>query len=144
MDLLPSKNRLLAACRGDVQDHHPLLQWASQLSEIHQRLLGTDESSRTEIEQRRIGLVRDINQWVAQQLPPSLGCARLHTESLGTVIDRLAKFTAYAHAALTSTAEWELWDAWERLAELAVGYEDLKDEVSTGRRRLPYTKPEIT
>ncbi|NNH71024.1 DUF4254 domain-containing protein [Nocardia uniformis] len=140
MEPFPSKNRMLAACRGDTECAHPLLRWACELSKIHQQLLDADESMRTTTDQRRTALVRDIDQWIARELPPALGCARLHTETMGTVIDRLAKFTASANAALTSTAEVELWDSWERLAELAVGYEDLKDEISCGRRRLPYAQ----
>ncbi|MCU1648844.1 MAG: hypothetical protein JWN03_9119 [Nocardia sp.] len=137
MELLPAKSLILAACRGDVRDNHPVLRWASDLSDLHQQLLSTSGSMRDEIDCWRTELIGDINLWVAQQLPPSLGCARLHTESLGAVIDRLAKFTACAFAELSGTGEWELREAWERLAELAVGYEDLTEEVSTGRRRLP-------
>ncbi|WP_328290671.1 DUF4254 domain-containing protein [Nocardia aurantiaca] len=92
---------------------------------------------RDSIEQQRRALIHDIDNWVANQVLPTLGCARLHTESLGAVIDRLSKFSACALAALTSADDSELWHAWERLAQLAVGYDDLKDEVSTGRRRLP-------
>lgn len=32
---------------------------------------------------------------------------------------------------------WLIHDAWECLAELAIGYEDLAYELGTGRRRLP-------
>ncbi|MRH92879.1 DUF4254 domain-containing protein [Nocardia sp. SYP-A9097] len=139
MDLLPAKHGLLAACRGNVQNSHPLLHWASELSEIHEQLAGAEERAETELAQRRVSLIHDIDQWVGRQLPPSHGGARIHTESLGAVIDRLAAFTACACAALKSTGGEELRDTWERLAELAVGYEDLKDEVLTGRRRLPRT-----
>ena len=140
MELLPAKNLILAACRGDVRDDHPVLRWASDLSDLHQQLSGANESARDEIDCWRGELIRDINRWVARQLPPSLGCARMHTESLGAVIDRLARLSASAHAALAGIGEWELIEAWERLAELAIGYEDLTDEVSTGRRRLPNTQ----
>lgn len=98
MDPLPSKGRVLAACRGNIQGDHPVLRWASELAEVHNRRLATDPAGRNEIEQRRVTLIHDIDQWVASQLPPSLGCARLHTESLGAVIDRLSKFTACACA----------------------------------------------
>ncbi|NNH73815.1 DUF4254 domain-containing protein [Nocardia uniformis] len=137
MDLLPAKNRVLAACRGDIQEDHPLLRWAEALADLHQERLSTEPVARAAVDQRRAALVDSIDQWANRGLPPSLGGARLHTESLGSVVDRLAMFTACAYAALASTSEWELWDAWERLAELAVGYDDLKDEVATGRRRLP-------
>ncbi|QIS11164.1 hypothetical protein [Nocardia arthritidis] len=48
----------------------------------------------------------------------------------------VAKFIARAYAALASRVERELGDAWERLAELTVGYADLVAEMSAGRRRL--------
>ncbi|MGV9663742.1 DUF4254 domain-containing protein [Nocardia niigatensis] len=140
MDALPAKDRVLAACRGNVQGDHPLLRWASELGELHHQRLAIDPSARDEIEQRRRALIHAIDNWVVHQIPPSPGCARLHTETLGAVIDRLSKFTARAYAALTNADDGDLWDAWERLAELAVGYDDLKDEVSTGRRRLPGTR----
>ncbi|WP_175585881.1 hypothetical protein [Nocardia cyriacigeorgica] len=40
-------------------------------------------------------------------------------------------------AAALADGSGELGDAWERLAELAVGYDDLASEVAAGRRRLP-------
>ncbi|MGX1811680.1 DUF4254 domain-containing protein [Nocardia sp. NPDC055321] len=137
MDPLPPKRLVLAACRGDVPQDDPLLRWVGELAGIHRRLLGCGEFVPVELDRLRAGLVRDIDLWVARQLPPAPGGARLHTETLGMVIDRLARFSASAHAALAGTVDLELWDAWERLAELAVGYEDLTDEVSSGRRRLP-------
>lgn len=140
MDTLPPKDHLLAACRGTHRSEHPLLSWARELAELHQQqVTATGMSDGQDFELRRHQLVLQVDKWVAQQLPVSIGCARLHTETLGTVIDRLAKFTTSATAALNGATDVDLWDAWERLAELAIGYEDLKDEVSTGRRRLPST-----
>jgi hypothetical protein len=133
---LPGKNLLLAACRGDAHDH-PLLRSARELAELHELRLGASRERADEIDQERVGLVRAIDQWVAGQLTPSLGAARVHTETVGAVVDRLGQFTACAFAALAGGSNSELGDAWERLAELAIGYEDLKDEVLVGRRRLP-------
>lgn len=137
MDVLPAKNRLLAACRGSVHDSHPLLQWASELSEIHLQLLAIGDRTRGEIDLRRAELVHDIDVWITWQLPPSSGGARVHTETMGAVINRLAQFTAAAYAALANPIDGEVLGAWERLGELAIGYEDLADEVRVGRRRLP-------
>lgn len=140
MEFFPAKNRILAVCRGNAQDNHPVLLWARELSEIHQRLLTIDEVAQSEIDRRRAELIHAIDEWIARVLPPSLGCARLHTETAGAVIDRLAEFSARAFAALTNPGGGEPFIAWERLAELAVAYEDLADEVSSGRRRLPYAR----
>ncbi|NNH73747.1 DUF4254 domain-containing protein [Nocardia uniformis] len=137
MTMLPAKDRLLAACRGEIRDNHPLLRWACELSEIHHRLLAAAESTHGDIDQHRATLIHAIDSWVAQQVPSPSGGARLHTETLGAVINRLAEFNALAFAALANPCDSEPFIAWERLAELAVGYEDLIDEVSSGRRRLP-------
>ncbi|MFD0365430.1 DUF4254 domain-containing protein [Nocardia sp. GCM10030253] len=134
---LPGKNPMLAACRGDANNDHPLLRSARELAELHELRLGASRERADEIDHERTRLVREIDCWVTGQLPPSLGAARVHTETIGAVVDRLGQFTACAFAALASGSNWELGDAWERLAELAIGYEDLKDEVSVGRRRLP-------
>jgi LPS sulfotransferase NodH len=53
------------------------------------------------------------------------------------VVDRLALLSACAYAAMADDQGWDLWFAWERLAELAIAYEDLVTELSRGRRRLP-------
>ncbi|MFD0360471.1 DUF4254 domain-containing protein [Nocardia sp. GCM10030253] len=134
---LPGKNLLLAACRGDANNDHPLLRSARELAELHEQRVGASRDRVDEIDHERTRLVREIDYWVTGQLPPSLGAARVHTETIGAVVDRLGQFTAGAFAALASGSNSELGDAWERLAELAIGYEDLKDEVSVGHRRLP-------
>ncbi|WP_245720346.1 DUF4254 domain-containing protein [Nocardia uniformis] len=107
------------------------------MSELHKQQLAVDEVVRPEIDQRRAELIRAIDEWIARVLPPSLGCARLHTETVGAVIDRLAEFSASAFVALANPRDGEPFIAWERLAELAVAFEDLTDELSSGRRRLP-------
>ncbi|MEU7766192.1 DUF4254 domain-containing protein [Nocardia sp. NPDC049190] len=137
LEPLPTKHRLLAAYRGDAHDAHPLLGAARQLAELHERQLGAGLEQAELINKRRVLLIRDIDRWVTGQLRPSLGAARIHTETVGAVVDRLAHYTALAYAALASNSSAALSDAWERLAELSIGYEDLKDEVTTGHRRLP-------
>ncbi|MGY2121976.1 DUF4254 domain-containing protein [Nocardia gipuzkoensis] len=133
----PGKHRLLAACRGEAHDDHPLLSAARDLAALHERRLSAGPEQAESIDQCRTRLVRDIDRWVTGRLRPSLGAARVHTETVGSVVDRLAQYTAYAYAALASSSTQSLGDAWEQLAELAVGYEDLTDEVGTGHRRLP-------
>lgn len=127
---------MLQACRGDVDTDHPLLRAARELTTLHERRLVARETAR-EIDEYRVREVRAIDRWVAADLPVAHGGAYLHTETVGAILDRLAYLTVCAYAALSDESDWELWFAWERLAELAVGYEDLVDELSTGRRRLP-------
>ncbi|WP_223885158.1 DUF4254 domain-containing protein [Nocardia colli] len=142
-DPFPPKHQLLQACRGELPADHPLLRLARELTDLHeQRLCAAkdtiaDRRHIDDIDSRRAGLVRDIDRWVILQLPPSHGAAHVHTETVGAVVDKLAQYTACAFAALTSASQWELGDAWEQLAELAIGYDDLAAELSAGRRRLP-------
>ncbi|MFD6162434.1 DUF4254 domain-containing protein [Nocardia sp. NPDC060256] len=133
----PTKNQLLQACRGDLPIDHPVLHTARTLTVLHERRLSESCCAHEETDRQRAASVRTIDNWLDQQLPPSHGAASVHTETVGEVIDRLAQLTAAAYAALTSACEWDLWDAWERLAELAIGYEDLATDVNSGRRRLP-------
>src|SRR6266567_899548 len=134
---LPTKSELLHACRGIEYDWHPILRAAHALTELHERRLGAGDSEISELDRARAGHVADIDCCVTSSLPPAHGSAHVHTETLGAVVDRVAQFTATAYAALASPVDWRLCDAWERLAELAVGYEDLIAELHTGRRRLP-------
>ncbi|WP_040774345.1 DUF4254 domain-containing protein [Nocardia pneumoniae] len=134
---LPAKHQVLQACRGELHEGNPLLRCAHELTTLHERRLSAGCESLNEIDALRARLVRDIDRWITVQLPPAHGAAHVHTETMGAVIDRLAQLTAHAYAALTSSSEWDLWDAWQRLAELAVGYDDLAAEVCAGVRRLP-------
>ncbi|MBF6329863.1 DUF4254 domain-containing protein [Nocardia transvalensis] len=133
---LPSKHELLRACRAEPEGDHVLLNHAHALTVLHERRLGANGDI-DEIDGERTRLVHEIDCWVISRLPPSHGGASLHTETVGAVVDRLAQYTACAYAALANAGDWNLFDAWERLAELAVGYEDLANDVSSGRRRLP-------
>ncbi|UGT39098.1 DUF4254 domain-containing protein [Nocardia yamanashiensis] len=136
-DPLPTKSQVLRACRGSGFPGHPLLRAAHDLAEVHERRLSATPDQAAALEQIRTDLVHEIDRWITSQLPPSHGGARVHTETLGAVIDRLAALTAHAYAALASATTRDLANIWEHLAELAIGYEDLTSEVRTGRRRLP-------
>lgn len=135
----PPKIEVLQACRCAEYPPHTVLDYAHELAVLHERRLSARNGDLDDIDSERERVIGEIDRWVLLELPPAHGSAWIHTETLGSVLDRLARFTAKAYAALAgSTAgDWELWDAWERLAELAVAYEDLTAEVAAGRRRLP-------
>ncbi|WP_063050713.1 DUF4254 domain-containing protein [Nocardia arthritidis] len=133
---LPTRSELLRACReGAPPPGHPVLLRARALAELHTRRLREEEVC--DIDERRARLIRDVDRWVEVRLPAARGGAYLHTESVGSVVDRLARLSACAYAAMAADQGWDLWFAWERLAELAIAYEDLVTELSRGRRRLP-------
>ncbi|WP_324197592.1 DUF4254 domain-containing protein [Nocardia abscessus] len=135
---LPTRSELLQACREDAPlPDHPVLLRARALAELHVRRLRLGQTGVCDIEGRRAQLIRDVDRWVVPRLPAARGGVYLHTESLGSVVDRFARLSACAYAAMANDQEWDLWFAWERLAEVAVAYEDLVIELTSGRRRLP-------
>ncbi|MGQ4596996.1 DUF4254 domain-containing protein [Nocardia sp. R6R-6] len=138
MKPLPTKELVLHACRAAPRRDHPILASAHLLAGLHQRRLRADIGGPNHIDQQRAQLVLAVDRWVATEMPLPHGGALMHTETVGMVIDRLAQFSTAAHEILPAATEWAVHDAWERLAELALGYEDLAYEVAAGLRRLPY------
>ncbi|MGW3540950.1 DUF4254 domain-containing protein [Nocardia niigatensis] len=145
--LLPTSDLLLRACRGHRVIGGPLLWFAHDLAVLHgRRLVGrggigpeTDPTSIVETKRRRIELVMAIDDWIVRSVPQHRLGATLHTETVGSVIDRLAEASVRAHHALmTLDANDEmLHGAWHHLAELSDAYDDLVRDVLAGRRRLP-------
>ncbi|WP_067896128.1 DUF4254 domain-containing protein [Nocardia vaccinii] len=135
---LPSKDLLLAACAGNMLVPHPILQAAHRLSGLHKFRIRARGDQLREIDRERAESVRGIDCWVAANKPEVRGGAYLHSESVGMVIDRIAAFAVEAWAALDrGIPELERHYMWQRLAQLALAYEDLVHEISTGRRILP-------
>ncbi|WP_280232354.1 DUF4254 domain-containing protein [Nocardia cyriacigeorgica] len=137
MSILPAKELLLAACRTTPRGDHPILGAAHLLTGLHTRRRRAALGATTEIDRQRAGLVLAIDRWIATELPIPPGGAHMHTETVGTVVDRMALLTGRADETLATAPAWLIHDAWESLAELAVGYEDLAYELGTGRRKLP-------
>uniref|UniRef100_UPI001C219122 DUF4254 domain-containing protein n=1 Tax=Nocardia alni TaxID=2815723 RepID=UPI001C219122 len=105
---------------------------------LHEERLSAPRARIDEIDTRRKELIHEADHWIDTRITPAQATARIHTETIGSVLDRLATFTAHAYATLTApTPYWELCDAWESVAELACAYEDLVAEVTRGQRRLP-------
>ncbi|MFI5781954.1 DUF4254 domain-containing protein [Nocardia sp. NPDC051570] len=91
-----------------------------------------------EIDCARGDLVHEIDCWVAAEMPLPVSAASMHTETLGMVVDRLARYSVDAYVALAAgLPEWRLHHAWKRLAELSIGYADLSSEIGCRTRRLP-------
>ncbi|GAB2669720.1 hypothetical protein GCM10027088_55520 [Nocardia goodfellowii] len=123
-----------------------MLWFARDLAVLHERRLvgrggciDTNPVVVLEIERRRTELVMAVDDWVARSVPQHRLGATLHTETVGSVIDRLAESSVRAHHALmTLDAHDEmLHGAWHHLAELADAYDDLVRDIVAGRRRLP-------
>nr|WP_153349116.1 DUF4254 domain-containing protein [Nocardia aurantia] len=117
-----------------------MLRSARALAELHTRRVEIrDPRMVTEIDCRRSELVEDINEWVEQELPQHRNGASLHTESLGAVVDRMARSWVDANLAIDRDGPRSdnTHKHWYHLAELVDGYTDLVIDVAGGRRRLP-------
>ncbi len=137
---LPTAPQLLCAFQGRRFQDRELLRSAHALAELHQRRAQVlDAALIDEIDCRRRELVDDINDWVAQEIPQHRNGASLHTESLGAVVDRMARSWVDANQVIhTEGARSDnTHKHWYQLAELVDGYTDLVTDVAGGRRRLP-------
>ncbi|WP_330233297.1 DUF4254 domain-containing protein [Nocardia sp. NBC_00508] len=138
---LLSAKELLCAMRGDYAGDHPLARWARRLAELHRtpRLTGSAGICGEKCCARE-DLVHAIDVWTERNVPQHRHGVALHTETLGSVIDRIADAQSRATTVLMSSqtaADPRVHAAWHRLAELVDGYNDLIAQVTDGVRRLP-------
>ncbi len=135
---LPSRGELLEACNGTIRLNHPVLHAARDLAALHTDRCSPVSELNSEFDCSRVELVCAVDRWVASHLPQARGASYLHTESVGTVIDRIAQYRVHAHAALSSRiVEPHRHFLWQRLAELTIAYGDLAFEISAGLRNVP-------
>nr|WP_249357854.1 DUF4254 domain-containing protein [Nocardia cyriacigeorgica] len=138
--VLPTAPQLLCAFQGRRFQDREMLRSAHALVELHERRAQLrDTALVAEIDCRRVELVDDINEWITQEVPQHRNGATLHTESLGAVIDRMARSWVNANQAIdiNGARSDNTHKHWYHLAELVDGYTDLIAEVTGGRRRLP-------
>lgn len=88
---------------------------------------------------RRVTLVEQIDDWVARGIHSELG-ASLHTETFGSVVDRMAIGWVRVHSLRCAGSGEQARLALRQLTELAAAYDDLVRDVVSGRRRLPSWK----
>ncbi|HLS79101.1 MAG TPA: DUF4254 domain-containing protein [Nocardia sp.] len=137
---LPTAPQLLCAFQGRRYEDRELLRSAHALAELHARRAElTDVRLLAEIDCRCSELVDDIDEWIAHEVPAHRPDAALHTETLGAIVDRMARIWADANQAIDSDGPRSglTHKYWYRLAELVDGYTDLVTDVAGGRRRLP-------
>jgi hypothetical protein len=133
---LPSASALICALAGQFLSG-TVCRRAHELVEIHQRAhVGAD--SFQQLNSRRADLVRALDRWARRLPPPSPG-ARAHSDSLGTLIDRMADVAAHAfHLLRTDEIGGDrMHAAWTHLAVLELEYADLVRDVAAGRRYVP-------
>lgn len=129
---------LLTALSGIRSPQHPISAWAVDL--LHRcRMRREGDLDFCTWSQHRSIVVHGINTWAHAHAPQHLHGARLHTETVGDVIDRIARvYDAFQVRQLRYRADDpHVHQAWSHVAELYVAYQDLAVEVLQGRRRLP-------
>jgi hypothetical protein len=162
---LPRSASIIEAFRG-VADRSPTgqlaLHTAAELAETHQRQWLAEDASRAagasaesvaaakrlidELNARRVSLVELIDEWVAGMVRGPVD-ASLHTETLGSVIDRLAIAWVRANNLIAANdrdrgrGRGRGRQALSQLVELAAAYDDLVRDVAAGNRRLPAWRP---
>lgn len=158
--ILPRSASIIEAFRSSPGGDHPgqlVLDTAYDLADHHRRQWNAEDASRAtgtsaediatskrlidELNARRVSIVDQIDQWVAEQIR-SRADASLHTETLGSVIDRLAIAWVRANSLInTDNARDRARLSLHQLAELANAYDDLVRDVAAGHRRLPTWRP---
>ncbi|MEU2032561.1 DUF4254 domain-containing protein [Nocardia amamiensis] len=143
MSGLPGKDAILAACRGfpTITDH-PMLDAAGELAMLHQTREQTPWCQLEEIDWHRTRLMNQIDEWVQCATPMPFPAAKLHTHTMGQVVDQLAQLTVQTYIALAAAPDGLFHDASAQLDELGDAYQDLADDLARGIRRLPqHTTP---
>ncbi|MGH3468280.1 MAG: DUF4254 domain-containing protein [Thermocrispum sp.] len=155
-EILPRSASIIEAFRDTTNQDHSgqhVLDTANDLAAHHQRQWHAEDASRApdasaehvaaskrlidELNARRVALVERIDLWVAQEINSRVD-ASLHTETLGSVVDRLAIAWVRANSLInTNGARERACLALRQLAELADAYDDLVRDVAAGHRRLP-------
>jgi len=154
-EILPRSASIIEAFRESPSSDHPagpVFDVARKLADQHQQQWRAEDVSRDsnasaetiaeskrfidDLNSRRVALVERIDEWVAARIHYQAD-ASLHTETLGSVIDRLAIAWVRVNCLTTHDVRDRARPALRQLAELADAYDDLVRDVDAGRRRLP-------
>lgn len=159
-EVLPRSATIIEAFRQPTVEDAPggqILDAANALARHHQEQWRAEDASRApdapadevawckrridELNATRAVLVEQIDEWVTTRVR-SRPDASLHTETYGSVIDRLAiAWVRSLHLASAGKGRDRARLALRQLAELADSYDDLIRDVATGQRRLPAWRP---
>jgi hypothetical protein len=156
-ELLPRSAAIMKMFTGSQSESEssPILDVARQLAANHHQQWNAEDACRPPeasdahvasakrvidgLNARRVALVEELDALVAQEICNAPD-ASLHTETLGSVIDRLAiAWVRSRNVGVGSTDRTRA--ALRQMIELAAAYDDLVRDVSAGRRRLPIWLP---
>ncbi|MGW0046972.1 DUF4254 domain-containing protein [Nocardia cyriacigeorgica] len=135
---LPSAPQLLSACRGFPDTNDTVIAAAFELGELHSVRITTTPDNTEQIDWRRAQLTHDIDHFVTLAVPVPFPGARIHTETIGRVIDRIAELTTMTYVALSGPSDAAYSEACAKLNELVSAYQDLVHDLAAGIRRLPH------
>ncbi|CAM4378343.1 hypothetical protein NONI108955_23495 [Nocardia ninae] len=134
---------LLCAIQGHLDSDAPMARWARQLSCLYRDWI-TDPAAGQRIREQIGDVIAAIDAWVCGQLPRPLPGVPRGTDSVGGVIARVAEAWACANWALHDLDDAvQRHRAWDHLAEMSEGYEDLVRMVMDGLIILPKSWPGI-
>ncbi|MFE3058781.1 DUF4254 domain-containing protein [Nocardia sp. NPDC059236] len=130
---------LLAAIHGHGMAHHSVVRWGKELADLHLDAQVAGEDELDDINLRRSELIHEIDLWTNRNVPQHRSGVRMHTETIGSVVDKIAEACIrLVHGMITwDIAGAEVRGACNHLAEVVLGYRDLVAEVVQGQRRLP-------
>lgn len=150
---LPRSASIIEAFPSDTEPTDELLRLAARLARQHQDQwaaetisrdpAATDEqvaaSKRTidVLNAGRATLIELLDEHVATRISTGEGQVPLHTETVGSVIDRLGIAWVRARSLPHNGSKEQARQALEQLRELATAYDDLVREVTAGTRRVP-------
>jgi hypothetical protein len=153
--VLPQAAWLIAAFPAGASRGHPgqfVIDIAHELAAQHEQQWRTEDASRAEgvsaevvasckrlidgFNARRVMLVEQIDDRVMREIGGQADVS-LHTETFGSVVDRMAIAWVRVNSLLGAGAGDQARLALRQLTELAAAYDDLVRDVALGRRRLP-------
>jgi hypothetical protein len=154
-EVLPQSASLIAAFPAVASRGHPgqlVIDIGHELAAQHQRQWSAEDASRAggasaemmasckrlidALNARRVMLAEQIDDWVEREIS-SQADASLHTETFGSVVDRLAIGWVRVNSLRGAGASDRAALALRQFTELAAAYDDLVRDVALGRRRLP-------
>jgi hypothetical protein len=150
---LPRSASIIEAFHSDTEPPEELLRLAVRLAHQHQDQwvaetvsrdpMATAEqiaASKRTIDALNAGraiLIELLDEHIAERISGGADQAPLHTETVGSVIDRLGIAWVRASSLLDSGAKVRASQALNQLRELATAYDDLVREITAGTRRVP-------
>jgi hypothetical protein len=150
---LPRSAAIIEAFRCGTEPADELLRLAARLARQHQDQWTAETVSRNPsataeqiaaskrmidtLNASRAALIELLDEHIAARISPGAGPAPLHTETVGSVIDRLGISWVRANNLLADGPRERARQALDQLRGLATAYDDLVREITAGTRRVP-------